>query len=227
MREVAQDWFEDNGLMPAGGNGQRRRGGVAPAVKAPPIAPIFALRAVDSPCLTRDNGPVNQPHRPRRPTVNQIATGTFIARKRKEANLTQAQLAERLGISSKSVSKWERGQCMPDYAVVNELCSALGITVSELLDGEENERENLRMYDNGQMIEMFARVQRLENQRVTIIAIALIVMGLGLFALSSLLGGSDVTDFVSGVLFGIGVGATLIGIFLIARSVFAYLTHSD
>ena len=77
------------------------------------------------------------------------------------------------------------------------------------------------------MIEMFARVQRLENQRVTIIAIALIVMGLGLFALSSLLGGSDVTDFVSGVLFGIGVGATLIGIFLIARSVFAYLTHSD
>lgn len=159
--------------------------------------------------------------------MNQIATGTFIARKRKEANLTQAQLAERLGISSKSVSKWERGQCMPDYAVVNELCSALGITVSELLDGEENERENLRMYDNGQMIEMFARVQRLENQRVTIIAIALIVMGLGLFALSSLLGGSDVTDFVSGVLFGIGVGATLIGIFLIARSVFAYLTHSD
>ena len=60
--------------------------------------------------------PTNQ-HRPRRPIVNQIATGTFIARKRKELNLTQAQLAERLGISNKSVSKWERGQCMPDYAI--------------------------------------------------------------------------------------------------------------
>ena len=92
--------------------------------------------------------------------MNQIATGTFIARKRRELNLTQAQLAEQLGISSKSVSKWERGKCMPDYGIVNELCDALGITVSELLDGEENERENLRMYDHDQMIEMLARIQR-------------------------------------------------------------------
>ena len=105
--------------------------------------------------------------------MNQIATGMFIARKRRELNLTQAQLAERLGISSKSVSKWERGKCMPDYGIVNELCDALGITVSELLDGEENERESLRVYDNGQMIEMLARIQRLESQRITIIAIAL------------------------------------------------------
>ena len=155
--------------------------------------------------------------------MNQIATGTFIARKRRELNLTQAQLAERLGISSKSVSKWERGKCMPDYDIVNELCDALGITVSELLDGEEN----LRMYDNDQMIEMLARIQRLESQRITIIAIALIVMGLGLLALSPLFGGSDLTDFISGVLFGIGIGTTLIGVFLATRSVFAYLGHSD
>ena len=86
--------------------------------------------------------------------MNQIATGTFIARKRKELNLTQAQLAEQLGISSESVSKWERGRCMPDYAIVNELRDALGITVSELLDGEENDRENMRMYDNDQMIRL-------------------------------------------------------------------------
>lgn len=135
-----------------------------------------------------------------------MATGAFIARKRKELNLTQAQLAERLGISSKSVSKWERGKCMPDYAVANELCDALGITVSELFDGEENERENMRMYDNDQMIEMLVRIQRLESQRVTIIAIALIVIGIGLLTLSPLLGGSDLTVFTSGVLFGIGVG---------------------
>ena len=159
--------------------------------------------------------------------MNQIATGTFIARKRRELNLTQVQLAEQLGISSKSVSKWERGKCMPDYGIVNELCDALGITVSELLDGEENERENLRMYDNDGMIEMLARIQRLEGQRVTIIAIALIVMGLGLLVLSPLFGGSDLTDFISGVLFGVGVGTTLIGVFLAARSVFAYLGNSD
>lgn len=159
--------------------------------------------------------------------MNQIATGMFIARKRRELNLTQAQLAELLGISSKSVSKWERGKCMPDYGIVNELCDALGITVSELLDGEENERENLRVYDNGQMIEMLARIQRLESQRVTIIAIALIVMGIGLLALSPLLGGSDMADFASGALFGIGVGTILIGVFLATRSIFAYLSQSD
>lgn len=158
--------------------------------------------------------------------MNQIATGMFIARKRKELNLTQVQLAERLGISSKSVSKWERGKCMPDYGIVNELCDALGITVSELLDGEENERENLRMYDNGQMIEMLARIQRLESQRITIIAIALIVTGIGLLALSPLLGGSEPSDFLRGVLFGIGVGTILIGVFLATRSIFEYLSQS-
>lgn len=189
------------------------------------MPPTFALWAVDSPAPTRDNGPVNQP-RLRRPIVNQIATGMFIARKRKELNLTQAQLAERLGISSKSVSKWERGKCMPDYGIVNELCDALGITVSELLDGEENERENLRMYDNGQMIEMLARIQRLESQRITIIAIALIVTGIGLLALSPLLGGSEPSDFLRGVLFGIGVGTILIGVFLATRSIFEYLSQS-
>ena len=158
--------------------------------------------------------------------MNQLATGMFIARKRRELNLTQAQLAERFGISSKSVSKWERGKCMPDYGIVNELCDALGITVSELLDGEENERENLRVYDNDQMIEMLARIQRLESQRITIIAIALIVTGIGLLALSPLLGGSDPTDFLRGVLFGIGVGTILIGVFLATRSVFEYLSQS-
>lgn len=151
----------------------------------------------------------------------------FIARKRKGLNLTQAQLAERLGISSKSISKWERGKCMPDYGIVNELCDALGITVSELLDGEENERENLRMYDNGQIIEMLARVQQLESQRITIIAIALIVTGIGLLALSPRLGGSDPTDFLRGVLLGIVVGTILIGVFLATRSIFEYLSQND
>lgn len=116
---------------------------------------------------------------------------------------------------------------MPDYGIVNEPCDALDITVSELLDGEENERENLRMYDNGQMIEMLARIQRLESQPVAIIAIALIVTGIGPLALSPLFGRSDPTDFLRGVLFGIGVGTILIGVFLATRSIFEYLSQND
>ena len=69
--------------------------------------------------------------------MNQISSGKFIARKRKEQNLTQEQLAERLGVSNKTISKWETGKCMPDYAVVKSLCEELKVSVSELMDGEE------------------------------------------------------------------------------------------
>ncbi|MGM9626262.1 MAG: helix-turn-helix domain-containing protein, partial [Eubacteriales bacterium] len=50
--------------------------------------------------------------------MNQLIIGKFIARKRKEKNLTQEQLAEKLGVSNKTVSKWECGKCMPDYSIV-------------------------------------------------------------------------------------------------------------
>ncbi|MEE1257476.1 MAG: helix-turn-helix transcriptional regulator, partial [Lachnospiraceae bacterium] len=68
--------------------------------------------------------------------MNQQATGKFIAQKRKEKSLTQEQLAEKLGVSNKTVSKWETGKCMPDYSVVKILCEELEITVAELMDGE-------------------------------------------------------------------------------------------
>ena len=69
--------------------------------------------------------------------MDQIMMGTFLAKKRKEKNMTQAALAERLGVTNKTISKWETGKCMPDYSVIELLCRELEITVAELLDGEE------------------------------------------------------------------------------------------
>ena len=60
--------------------------------------------------------------------MNQQATGNFIALKRREKNLTQEQLAEKIGVSNKTISKWENGKCMPDYAVVEILCNELDIS---------------------------------------------------------------------------------------------------
>ena len=77
--------------------------------------------------------------------MNQITTGKFIAKKRKEQNLTQEQLAERLGVSNKTISKWETSKCMPDYAVVKNLCEELKVSVSELMDGEEAEDKSVRV----------------------------------------------------------------------------------
>lgn len=69
--------------------------------------------------------------------MNQIEIGKFIAECRKKNNLTQEQLAEAIGVSRKSVSRWENGSTMPDYALLDSLCKELGITINELLSGKK------------------------------------------------------------------------------------------
>ena len=74
--------------------------------------------------------------------MNQEKIGKFIAECRKEKNLTQSELAEKLNISNKAISKWETGKGMPDSSIMLELCKCLDINVNELLSGEhlvENE----------------------------------------------------------------------------------------
>lgn len=70
--------------------------------------------------------------------------GRYIAEKRKRTGLTQRQLADKLGKSDKSVSKWERGICLPDVSVYMELCEILGISVNEFLSGEDISESGVR-----------------------------------------------------------------------------------
>lgn len=72
-----------------------------------------------------------------------VKIGKYIAGKRKELGLTQKQVAEKLEMSDKSVSKWERGICLPDVSVYQELCDILGITINEFLAGEDIDEKNL------------------------------------------------------------------------------------
>ena len=74
--------------------------------------------------------------------MKQIEVGAFITQCRKEKKLTQAQLAEKLNITDRAVSKWETGKSMPDSSIMLELCEILGITVNELLMGEREKRES-------------------------------------------------------------------------------------
>ena len=69
--------------------------------------------------------------------IDQVRIGRFIAAKRKEKSLTQADIAESLGITDRAVSKWERGLALPDASLMLNLCSILGISITELLTGEE------------------------------------------------------------------------------------------
>lgn len=150
--------------------------------------------------------------------MNQIAIGNFIGKKRKELNLTQAQLAEKLGVSNKTVSKWENGKCMPDYGIIQPLCAELGISVSELMDGEEQPQDSIRAYDDSQILDLIKRTQALESQRTTLGGVILIVLGIAICALSFSFGGSDIKDFISGVMLGISCGAMLAGVYIVGSS---------
>lgn len=149
--------------------------------------------------------------------MNQLLTGKFISQKRKGKNLTQEQLAEKLGVSNKTISKWETGKCMPDYSVVKSLCEELEITVAELMDGETAEEESVRAYDEEQIMDLLKRTQELEKQKTLLYGILLMVMGVALQALSHTFGGSDVKDFFAGLLLGLSIAEMLVGIYIVGR----------
>ena len=68
--------------------------------------------------------------------MDQIKIGEFIKIKRKEINMTQNELAEKLGVTDRAISKWENGICMPDSGIIYELCKILNITINDLFSGE-------------------------------------------------------------------------------------------
>ena len=114
--------------------------------------------------------------------MDQIKIGKFIAECRKEKKLTQAQLAERLGITDKAVSKWERGLSLPDSSIMLELCTLLGITVNELLSGEEISMENQNQKNEELLLEMSKELERKNKTIWNTMWVIMIVCMLGLFA---------------------------------------------
>ncbi len=86
--------------------------------------------------------------------MDQIKIGKFIAERRKGENLTQMQLAEKLNVTDRAVSKWERGLAMPDSSIMLPLCEILKITVNELLSGEFIVMENYKEKTEEILLEM-------------------------------------------------------------------------
>ncbi len=96
--------------------------------------------------------------------MNQKIIGEYIARKRKEKNLTQGQLAEILNVSNKTVSKWENGKSMPDYSIILKLCEELDVSLRELFDGEDSNLENKNTYTDEQILDLLERTRSLEKR---------------------------------------------------------------
>ena len=76
--------------------------------------------------------------------MNQEKIGKFISELRKEKNMTQEQLAEKLGVTDKSISRWENGKTMPDYSLLKDLCDILSISINELFLGEKISNEDYK-----------------------------------------------------------------------------------
>ena len=112
--------------------------------------------------------------------MNQIDTGKFIASCRKEKGLTQAQLAEKLNITDRAVSKWETGKCMPDSSIMLELCNILDVTVNELFSGERIERNNYEEKVSENLIELKRKEENNMNKNTIISIIYTITMVIGI-----------------------------------------------
>ena len=151
--------------------------------------------------------------------MNQTAIGSYIAKERREKNLTQEQLAEKLGVSNKTISKWENGKCMPDYSIIEQLCKELSVTLSELMDGEDAAEDSVRIYDDAQILDLLRRTQELERQKNILYGIILIVFGIASNAMTGAVGGSEVQEFISGLLMSLSVAEILAGIVIVGKSV--------
>ena len=116
-----------------------------------------------------------------------IKIGKYIAEKRKALGLTQKQLAEQLGMSDKSVSKWERGICLPDVSVYMELCGILGISMNEFLAGEDISEENIVKISEDNLIQVAKDSKTKQKNLKVIIAVMVLITVLTVSVLGSMI----------------------------------------
>ena len=121
--------------------------------------------------------------------MDQLKIGKFIAECRKQKNLTQMQLAEKLGITDKAISKWERSIAMPDSSIMLELCDILGISVNELLSGEKISMEKNNQKNEQLLLDM---AKELEKKNKTIWNAMWIIMTVSILGL---IGGLTIIAF--------------------------------
>ena len=118
--------------------------------------------------------------------MNLVKIGKYIASKRKSLGMTQKQLAEKIGMNDKSVSKWERGICLPDVSVYLELCEILGISLNEFLAGEDIERDNIEKKSEDTLIQITKDSGRKQRYLKRIIIVLLIVVGISMVTFGSI-----------------------------------------
>lgn len=115
--------------------------------------------------------------------MDQIKIGKFIAELRKSNNMTQSELAEKLGVSNKSVSRWETGKNMPDVSMFIPLCELLGISVNEFIIGERIEENDMKKKDEALIETIDKSNKKISKARIILFISAVLFECAGLFLL--------------------------------------------
>ena len=100
--------------------------------------------------------------------MDQVKIGKFIADCRKKTNLTQMQLAEKLNITDRAISKWETGKSLPDSSIMLELCAVLGISVNDLLCGEVVTMDNYNKELENNLLEMIKQKEQADKRLLSV-----------------------------------------------------------
>ena len=146
--------------------------------------------------------------------MDQVKIGKFIAENRKKQNLTQLDLADKLGITDRAVSKWENGKAMPDSSLMLDLCAILNISVNDLLNGEV---VTMSEYDNKNeqiLLQMVKEKQEADKKLLQVEIFVGVLSTLVLFGLIMVAALFDIKDWVRAVLIIVGFIIFLCGCFM-------------
>lgn len=96
--------------------------------------------------------------------MDQVQTGKFIAELRKEKSLTQAQLGDLLGVTNKTISRWENGNYMPDLAVLQSLCAVLDVNINEMISGRRLDEVDFRQQADNNLLLSLDQARRMRRE---------------------------------------------------------------
>lgn len=149
--------------------------------------------------------------------MDQQKIGKFIAECRKKQGITQMQLAEKLNITDRAVSKWENGRSLPDSSIMLELCSLLGITVNDLLSGEVVSLKDYNKESENNLLEMVKQKEEADKRLLFTEIIVGILSSIILFSLVFTVSFADMQDWLRLVIILIGMMIFSVGIAVAIR----------
>ena len=149
--------------------------------------------------------------------MDQKNVGLFLRELRKEKQLTQEQLAERFGVTSRSVSRWETGSNMPDLSILVELADFYDVDIRDIIDGErKGEDMNKEEKERLQLVADYAETEKntlLMRLRIfSIVGLVSLIAGLTMMVISRD-NNLPVYDYLMGTLMGVAIGALLVAVF--------------